>query len=271
MFATQRGHREEDRVPGLQHADQGRRHHRDQHPRRRRARRRARASTRATRSSWSRKAGLAVRFAESDAPRDGPRHERRARHGRRRARATRSSRWTSRATSMDLLVVTENGFGKRTLIARVPQDQPRRQGRARRSRLTEAKGDLAGALVVRAHQELVLHLRERDGAAHGGRAASASTGRAAQGVRVMNMREDDRVSAVAVVVESEGATAAKVARGGGGAPGRHVGRQRRVGAPGGLARRAVGSWRRRRRTRRSTPSTAVASLRLPEKGGGPYL
>ena len=34
-------HGEEDRVPGLQHADQGRRHHRDQHPRRGRARGRA--------------------------------------------------------------------------------------------------------------------------------------------------------------------------------------------------------------------------------------
>ena len=45
------------------------------------------------------KAGLAVRFAESDARVDGPRHERRARHGRRRAAsATRSSPWTSRAT-----------------------------------------------------------------------------------------------------------------------------------------------------------------------------
>ena len=35
------GHGQEDRVPGLQHADQGRRHHRDQDPRRRRAGRRA--------------------------------------------------------------------------------------------------------------------------------------------------------------------------------------------------------------------------------------
>ena len=34
-------HGQEDRVQRLQHADQGRRHHRDQHPRRRRARRRA--------------------------------------------------------------------------------------------------------------------------------------------------------------------------------------------------------------------------------------
>ena len=45
--------RQEDRVRRLQHADQSRRDHRDQHPRRRRAGRRARASTGTTRSSWS--------------------------------------------------------------------------------------------------------------------------------------------------------------------------------------------------------------------------
>jgi DNA gyrase subunit A len=36
-------------------------------------------------------------------------------------------------------------------------------------------------------------------------------GRASQGVRVMNIRDDDQVSAVALVVESEAATAAPVA------------------------------------------------------------
>ena len=35
-------------------------------------------------------------------------------------------------------------------------------------------------------------------------------GRASQGVRVMNLREDDQVSAVALVVESEAQTAAQV-------------------------------------------------------------
>ncbi len=37
VFATRNGHDQEDGVPRVQHADQGRRHHRDQHPRRRRA------------------------------------------------------------------------------------------------------------------------------------------------------------------------------------------------------------------------------------------
>src|SRR6476661_866462 len=55
---------------------------------------------------------------------------------------------------MDLLVVTENGYGKRTKI-----DQYRKTSRGAKGvltiKLTEAKGGLAGALVVRPHQELV--------------------------------------------------------------------------------------------------------------------
>jgi DNA gyrase subunit A len=39
-------------------------------------------------------------------------------------------------------------------------------------------------------------------------------GRASQGVRVMNLREDDQVSAIALVVESEAETAAPVVENG---------------------------------------------------------
>ncbi len=73
------------------------------------------------------RAGLTVRFAESDARSMG--------------RDTTGVRGMDvgdkgeviamdvARDDMDLLVVTENGFGKRTLVARVPQDQARRQGR----------------------------------------------------------------------------------------------------------------------------------------------
>ena len=54
VFATRNGHGQEDRVPRLQHADQGRRDHRDQHPRRRRADRGPPDQRRTTTSSWSR-------------------------------------------------------------------------------------------------------------------------------------------------------------------------------------------------------------------------
>jgi DNA gyrase subunit A len=75
--------------------------------------------------------------------------------------------------------------------------------------LTENKGALAGALVVREHQELVF-------ISQNGMVQRTSVrginryGRSSQGVRVMNIRDDDQVSAVALVVESEAATAAPV-------------------------------------------------------------
>jgi DNA gyrase subunit A len=101
----------------------------------------------------------------------------------------------------DLLVVTENGYGKRTAI-----DEYRLTSRGAKGVKTitfvEAKGLLAGALVVREHQDLVF-------ISQNGMVQRTSVrginryGRASQGVRVMNLREDDTVSAVALVVESE--------------------------------------------------------------------
>jgi DNA gyrase subunit A len=75
--------------------------------------------------------------------------------------------------------------------------------------LTENKGQLAGALVVREHQELVF-------VSQNGMVQRTSVrginryGRSSQGVRVMNLRDDDQVSAVALVVETEAQTAATV-------------------------------------------------------------
>src|SRR4051794_18941177 len=109
----------------------------------------------------------------------------------------------------ELLVVTENGFGKRTGI-----DQYRKTNRGAKGvgtiKLTEAKGALAGALVVREHQELVFISREGMVQRTGVRGISRY-GRLSQGVRVMNIRDDDVVSAVALVMESEPEVAADVA------------------------------------------------------------
>jgi DNA gyrase subunit A len=109
----------------------------------------------------------------------------------------------------ELLVVTENGYGKRTSISDYPVKGRGTMG-VKTITLTENKGQLAGALVVREHQELVF-------ISQGGMVQRTSVrginryGRASQGVRVMNIRDDDQVSAVALVVESEAETAAKVA------------------------------------------------------------
>jgi DNA gyrase subunit A len=108
----------------------------------------------------------------------------------------------------ELLVVTENGYGKRTPIPEYPVKGRSTMG-VKTITLTKDKGQLAGALVVREHQELVF-------ISQNGMVQRTSVrginryGRASQGVRVMNLREDDQVSAVALVAESEANTAAKV-------------------------------------------------------------
>ena len=107
---------------------------------------------------------------------------------------------------MELLVVTENGYGKRTKI-----DQYRKTSRGAKGvktmGLTDTKGGLAGALVVRGHQDLVF-ISENGMVQRTGVRGISQQGRSATGVRVMNVRDDDRVSAVALVIESEHATAA---------------------------------------------------------------
>jgi len=125
------------------------------------------------------------------------------------------SRGDNRVLAMDiarddteLLVITENGYGKRTPIPDYPVKGRGTMG-VKTITLTENKGQLAGALVVREHQELVF-------ISQNGMVQRTSVrginryGRASQGVRVMNIRDDDQVSAIALVAESEAQTAASV-------------------------------------------------------------
>jgi DNA gyrase subunit A len=146
------------------------------------------------------RAGLTVRFAESDARAMG-----RDTTGVRGMDVGKDGRVIAMDVArddMDLLVVTENGYGKRTLI-----DQYRKTARGAKGvktiGLTERKGGLAGALVVRDHHELVFisvgGMVQRTSA--GG---ISRQGRSATGVRVMNLKDDDAVSAVALVVEGDG-------------------------------------------------------------------
>ncbi|MET0824025.1 MAG: DNA gyrase C-terminal beta-propeller domain-containing protein, partial [Solirubrobacterales bacterium] len=106
-----------------------------------------------------------------------------------------------------LFVVTENGYGKRTPVAEYPV-----KGRGTKGvltiKMTEKKGGLAGALIVREHQDLLFI--SQNGMVQRTRAGGISQmGRATQGVRVMNLREDDIVSAVALVVASSADVAAE--------------------------------------------------------------
>jgi DNA gyrase subunit A len=108
----------------------------------------------------------------------------------------------------ELLVVTENGYGKRTPISDYPVKGRGTMG-VKTIMLTENKGALAGALVVREHQELVF-ISQNGMVQRISVRGISRYGRASQGVRVMNIRDDDQVSAVALVVESEAATGARV-------------------------------------------------------------
>jgi DNA gyrase subunit A len=101
----------------------------------------------------------------------------------------------------DLLVVTENGYGKRTRVADYP-----RKGRGgmgvKTIQLTESKGTLAGARVVRDGYQVML-------ISTGGTVIRMPVdeikrlGRATQGVIVVRLRGDERVSALAPVVDSD--------------------------------------------------------------------
>jgi DNA gyrase subunit A len=102
---------------------------------------------------------------------------------------------------MDMLVVTDSGFGKRTKI-----DQYRKTSRGAKGvltiKLTEAKGGLAGALVVRPHQELVF-ISQNGMIQRTGVKGISQQGRSATGVRLMSPRDGDQVSAIALIAESE--------------------------------------------------------------------
>jgi DNA gyrase subunit A len=100
----------------------------------------------------------------------------------------------------ELLVVTENGFGKRTLIAEYRKTKRGAMG-VGTIKLTDTKGALAGALVVREHEELVFISQSGMVQRTAVRGISRN-GRLTQGVKLMNMKDDDIVSAVALVVES---------------------------------------------------------------------
>jgi len=101
----------------------------------------------------------------------------------------------------ELFVVTENGYGKRTSVSEYPVKGRGGKG-VLTAKLTAKKGGLAGALIVREHQDLLFI--SQNGMVQRTQAGGISQmGRATQGVRVMNMKEDDRVSAVALVVDDD--------------------------------------------------------------------
>jgi DNA gyrase subunit A len=106
----------------------------------------------------------------------------------------------------DLLVVTENGFGKRTRLEEYPTKGRGTMG-VLTIRYTVARGRLAGAMIVRDGYEVMLI--SQDGTVIRTSADGISRmGRSTQGVRLMNLRGEDKVSSLARVTEPQGAPAA---------------------------------------------------------------
>jgi DNA gyrase subunit A len=101
----------------------------------------------------------------------------------------------------DVLVVTENGYGKRTRVSEYPVKGRGGLG-VKTVQLTEAKGQLAGSRVVRDGYQVML-------ISSGGTVIRMAvddikrSGRSTQGVIVMRPRPGETVSSLAPVVESE--------------------------------------------------------------------
>src|SRR3954468_7023473 len=104
------------------------------------------------------------------------------------------------ADDSDLLVVTENGFGKRTRVSEYPKKGRGGMG-VKTVQLTEARGQLVGARVVRDGYQVML-------ISTGGTVIKMPVedvkrlGRSTQGVIVMRLREGEIVSSLAPVMES---------------------------------------------------------------------
>ncbi len=107
----------------------------------------------------------------------------------------------------DLLVVTENGYGKRTRLDEYPIKGRGGLG-VKTVQLTEARGQLAGALVV--HDGYQVMLMSTGGTVIRMPVEEVKRlGRSTQGVIVMRLRGDEQVSSIAPVAESGESEAAE--------------------------------------------------------------
>ena len=95
----------------------------------------------------------------------------------------------------DLFVITEKGYGKRTPVSDYPEHKRGGQG-VFTITMTEKKGNLVACRIVGPQHELMIMTNE--GVVIRVKAKDISRlGRSTQGVRVMNLGDDDTVSAIA--------------------------------------------------------------------------
>jgi DNA gyrase subunit A len=110
------------------------------------------------------------------------------------------------AATADLFMITERGFGKRTALSEF-----RSQGRGGQGviamKTSGDRGKLAGVRVVRPDLHELVIVSNVGTTIRIDAGSVSRQGRAAQGVRVMNLRVGDGVSAIAKIVSSRGADA----------------------------------------------------------------
>ena len=102
----------------------------------------------------------------------------------------------------DLLVVTGNGYGKRTAMADYPRKGRPTQG-VRTIKVTDRKGELITARPVREGQELLL-ISMLGQVIRIEVASIRRQGRSTEGVRLMVLGDEDQVSGIAPVEEGSG-------------------------------------------------------------------
>jgi DNA gyrase subunit A len=101
----------------------------------------------------------------------------------------------------DLFVITERGYGKRTPVQEYTEHHRGAQGITTIA-MTDKKGQLAGMKVVKPGQEMMI-MSEEGVMIRVNVSDISQTGRATQGVKVMNVADNDRVCAVARVASSK--------------------------------------------------------------------
>jgi len=102
-----------------------------------------------------------------------------------------------------LLVVTQNGFGKRTPLSAYPV-KGRGIGGVRAIKTTPRTGPVATARVVRGHEELMMISANGIVIRTAIENISERTGRSTSGVILMNLRDGDRLAAIAILEPSNG-------------------------------------------------------------------
>lgn len=100
----------------------------------------------------------------------------------------------------DLFVITENGYGKRTPISEYPCHHRGGQG-VFTITMTKKKGQLAAMKVVNENDQLII-ISEEGVIVRTAASGISELGRSTQGVRVMNVADNDKVTAVGIAGDS---------------------------------------------------------------------